>query len=51
MGVVKIVATVFDALLMFFIGYAAFGMEDRKSVGISTMVVVILIINLFCMWG
>ena len=51
MAVIKIVTTVFDALIIFFIGCAISGMEDKKSLRISVMMIVVLIMNLFVMWG
>ena len=51
MMVVKLVITVFDALLMFMVGMVAATATDKKSVGLSIFLIVIMVINLLCIWG
>lgn len=48
---INIITTVFDALFMFFIGWVACTASDKKHVGVSVFMIIIMIMNLFCIWG
>ena len=51
MFVLQIIATVFDALILFFVSAAIIGAEEKKYVGMGTFTVITMIMNLFCIWG
>lgn len=51
MNVVGIVTTVFDALFMFLIGCVGATSKDKKQMGICMFMIVIMVMNLLCIWG
>lgn len=51
MEVVKIVTTVFDALFMFMILWVGATAKERKQLGTCIFLMIVMIMNLFCMWG
>lgn len=51
MNVVEIVTTMFDSLLMLVVAYVGITSKDRENLGTSLMILIILVMNLFCIWG
>ena len=49
--VLKIVATVFDALVMFGMGLVSVTIDDNRGMKLTLFLIVIMIINLFVIWG
>ena len=50
MEVFKIVTTVFNALFMFFVGWVGVT-ADKKDLRTCIALIVLMIMNLFCIWG
>ena len=46
----KIIVTVFDALMLFLIGYVCLTASERKTIGISIFMEIIFIINVLYIW-
>jgi phosphotransferase system glucose/maltose/N-acetylglucosamine-specific IIC component len=51
MEVVKIVTTVFDSLFMFLLMWVGATAKNQKQLGICGAIIIMVIMNLFCMWG
>lgn len=51
MEVVKIVTTVFNALVMFLTLWVGATSKKKEQLGICIWFMVIFVLNLFCMWG
>lgn len=47
----RIIVTVFDALMLFLIGYVCLTASEKKTVGISIFIEIIFILNIFCIWA
>ena len=45
------VTTVFDALFIFMIGWVAATANGKKQMGVSVFMIIIMVMNLFCIWG
>lgn len=45
------VTTVFDALFIFLIGWVAATASNKKNFGVSVFMIIIMVMNLFCIWG
>ena len=49
---INIITTVFDALLMFILGGVfCTCFNEKKTSGVCIFMIVILMMNLFCIWG
>ena len=48
---IKIIVTVFDALLLFIFGWVGATAEEKKNLGVSLFLILTLFANLFCIWG
>lgn len=51
MFAIQIITTVFDAFILFFVGAASLGAEEKKYFGMGVFAVATMIMNLFCIWG
>ncbi len=47
----RIVITVFDAFMLFIIGWVGFTASDRKNLGVSLFMEIIFLMNLLYIWG
>lgn len=51
MDVLRIVVTVIDALFMLLIIWVGATLEGKKNIGTCVAILVMMVLNLFCMWG
>lgn len=51
MNIVKIIVTVFDALLLFVFGWVGATADDRQTLNTTVFLGTIILLNLLCIWG